>query len=371
MLIKPILQEVPIFNAGNAYTFKFRVNGGERIVANKLTITRVSDNYIVYSQEKSSITEHTLPSNTLLNGVSYRAQVMTKGETADDFGQYPWSAPSNIQLFWCYFPPTLTILNIEEGEEKLVRHQTFTFKASYKQLNNEPIQSYRFLLYHADKSLFRSFEEHFLDGFEERLSDGSVVLTQEISDLVNEREYYVEVISNSANDHVGTSGLILFRARYDEPNIAVTLDVKNREDEGAIQISSTIIQILLTVYDEYGDLIEPINIQYNNGSAIDLNRSDYQKIVADTGLYLTQEKYSLQLWISSVEDETVFLKTVNNNGRMEVFKKGNKIVAKKYLNGLDGFAAYASNELANFTTQGFTLLIRNHRGALDLVIDYV
>lgn len=364
MLIRPVLREVPIFDAGGEYIFKFQADGGEQVMANRLTVTRVSDNYVAYDRTIESLRkEHILPANTLSNGVNYRAQITTRNGTKDSAGQYSWSTPSNTQLFWCYFPPVLEILNIEYGAENLVRNQTFIFRASYFQANGEPLQSYRYLLYHADGSLLKSFDEQFPDG----ISD----LTQEVTGLENEREYQIEIISNSPNGHSGSSGKILFRARYAEPNIAVTLDVQNRPDEGAIQISSIIIQILLRLYDNNGDLVAPNDIQYTNGQAIDLNRSDYQKIIADTGLYLAGDNFALQLWVSAIPDNVVFLKTVTTNGRLEIYKQGNKIIAKKYLDGLNTFVAYASNELSNFTNQSFTLLVRSFQGALDLVIDYV
>src|SRR5574344_610984 len=71
-ILTPIANSISAFDAKNIVTFSYVISGGNQIVKNKLVITNVSTNQIVYSNiELTYINNQTLPANTLTNGIQY------------------------------------------------------------------------------------------------------------------------------------------------------------------------------------------------------------------------------------------------------------------------------------------------------------
>ena len=331
MLTTPILNDIKTFNATKDYTFTFNVIGGNQVVGNNLVIERISDNAVVYNQSQETFNfKHTLPAYTLTNGLNYRAKIRTKDINNN------WSSFSTTLLFWCYSEPDLYITTIDYDNQNRVYNQTVVFETTYSQAEGEILQSYRYLLYNENKDLLKSFPEQY--------TDGSQPLTQEVAGLENSKLYYLEVKTLSPNGNAGTTELVPFKPFYIAPRLTVTLTPENLPEKGAIKVSANIIQIILKLYDNYGNQINPMNVEYVDNEWLDMNRIDYDKLVADEGFDIFQSNFLLQLWCKDLPENKVFLTLYAPQGRLEVFKLKNRIRVYKYINDLNNPRYFVSNK---------------------------
>lgn len=356
MLTTPILNEIKTFSAIESYEFTFNVIGGSQVVANNLVIEKIDNNIEVYNQTKEAFNfRHELPANTLTNGVNYRAKIRTK-DISGNFSNFSVSL-----LFWCYSKPSLYITTINYDDQNRVYNQTVIFETIYSQSENELLQSYRYLLYDENKNLLSSFPEHY--------SDGNDMLTQEIAGLENGRLYYIEVITLSPNGNAGTTGLVHFRPFYIAPKLTVTVTPENLPEQGAIKISANIIQIILKLYDNNGNQINPMDVEYVSDDYIDMNRIDYAKLVADEGFNILQNNFLLQLWCKDLPENKVFLTLYSPQGKLEMFKLNNRIRVYKYIDRLDFQGYFVSNEFEIVDGQELMVYMKQDNHLIDLQVE--
>jgi hypothetical protein len=356
MLTTPILNDIKTFNANKEYTFVFNVIGGNQVIGNNLIIERVSDNVEVYNQTQETFNfRHTLPPYILQNGTNYRAKIRTKDINNN------WSNFSATLLFWCYSEPDLNITTIDYNNQNRVYNQTVVFETTYSQSEGEQLQSYRYLLYNENKDLLKSFPEQF--------ADGSQPLTQEIAGLENNQLYYLEVKTLSPNGNAGTTGLVHFRPFYTAPKLTVTVTPENLPEQGAIKVSANIIQIILKLYDNDGNQINPMNVEYVDDDWIDMNRTDYAKLVADEGFNILQDNFLLQLWCKDLPENKVFLTLYAPQGRLEMFKLNNRIRVYKYVDNLDFQGYFASNEFEIIDGQELMIYMKQDNHLIDLQVE--
>lgn len=356
MLTTPILNDIKTFNAIKENTITFNVIGGNQVVGNNLIIERVSDNVAVYNQSQETFNfRHILPAHTIINGTNYRAKVRTKDINNN------WSNFSTTLLFWCYSEPFLNITTIDYNNQNRVYNQTVLFETTYSQTEGEVLQSYRYLLYNENKDLLRSFPEQF--------ADGSHPLAQEIAGLENSQLYYLEVKTLSPNGNSGTTELIHFRPFYIAPKLTVTVTPENLSDQGAIKVSANIIQIILKLYDNNGNQINPLNVEYIDGEWIDMTRIDYDKLVADGGFSILQSNFMLQIWCKDLPEDKVFLTLYAPQGRLEMFKLNNRIRIYKYIDRLDFQGYFVSNEFEVEDGQELMIYMKQDNHSIDLQVE--
>ncbi len=359
MLTTPILNEIKTFSATESYEFTFNVIGGSQVIANNLVIERIDNNVEVYNQIQESFNfKHSLPANLLFNGVNYRAKIRTK-DISGKFSNFSASL-----LFWCYSKPSLYITTINYDDQNRVYNQTVLFETLYLQSENELLQSYRYLLYDSNKNLLKSFPEHF--------SDGSDILTQEIAGLENDQLYYVEVITLSPQGNMGTSGLINFKPFYIAPKLSVALTPENLSEQGAIKLSANILQIILKLYDNLGNQINFADIEYIDGEWVNMNRNDYEKLVADEGFDILSDNFILQLWCKELPESKVFLTLFSPQGKIEMFKFNNKIRVYKYVNNLDFQGYFVSDDfILDSFDQEMMIYVKQENQTIDIIVETV
>lgn len=356
MLTTPILSDIKTFNATKESIITFNVVGGNQVVGNNLVIERVSDNTVVYNKIQETFNfRHVVPANSLVNGVNYRAKIRTKDVNNN------WSSYNSAYLFWCFTEPELLITTIDYDNQNRVYNQTVLFNTTYTQLEGELLQSYRYLLYNENKDLLRSFPEQF--------ADGNDSLTQEIAGLENSQLYYLEVKTLSPSGNSGTTGLIHFRPFYIAPKLTVTVTPENLSDQGAIKISANIIQIILKLYDNNGNQVNPMNVEYVDDDWIDMNRVDYARLVADEGFNILQSNFLLQLWCKDLPEDKVFLTLYAPQGRLEMFKLNNRIRIYKYIDRLDFQGYFVSNEFEVEDGQELMIYMKQDNHSIDLQVE--
>lgn len=359
LLTTPILNDIRTFDATEEFAIIFNVFGGNQVVGNNLVVERIDDNNVVYENAIDSFSfTHTIPLNTLENGYNYRVKVRTKDVEGN------WSNFSDYKIFWCFSKPTLSIQTIDYDNQNRVYNQTVLFETKYSQSEGELLQSYRYILYNENKDLLKSFPEIY--------SDGSQLLTQEITGLENSRLYYLEVKTISANGSLGTTELVHFKPFYIAPTLSVALTPTNLPEQGAIKVNANIVQIVLKLYDENGEEIPFTDVEYVDDNWIDMNRGDYSKLIASDGFRLDQDNYLLQLWCKNIPDENIFMILYSPSGRTEFFKRNNRIMAYKYLTSLGYRQYFASNEVDSFNNSDeVSIRVIQDDGLLDIKIDKI
>ena len=356
MLTTPILNDIKTFDAVNGYTFTFDVRGGSQVIGNNLVIERISDNVEVYNQTQETFNfRHNLPAYILANGVNYRAKIRTKNINNN------WSSFSNALLFWCYSKPDLYITTIDYDNQNRVYNQTVVFGTTYFQAQGEILQSYRYLLYNENKDLLNSFPEQF--------ADGSLPLTQEVAGLENGKLYYLEVITISPSGNTGTTGLINFKPFYITPKFTVTLTPETIPEQGAIKVSANIVQIILKLYDDNGNQINPMDIEYIDDDWLDMNRVDYDKLIADEGFDILYGNFILQLWCKNLSENEVFLTLYAPQGRIEMFKLNDRIRVYKYIDNLDNPGYFVSNMFELDNEQELMIYMKQVDHLIDLQVE--
>lgn len=357
MLTTPMLNDIKTFNSNKDNIITFNVVGGNQVIANNLMIERVSDNVVVYNQTQETFNlRHTLPGSVLVNGVNYRAKVRTRDINNN------WSEFSATLIFWCYSEPLLNITNIDYDNQNRVYNQTVLFNTTYTQSEGEILQSYRYLLYNENRDLLKSFPEQYADGVQS--------LTQEIAGLENGLLYHIEVKTLSPDGNSGTTGLIHFKPFYIAPKLTVTVTPENLSEQGAIKVSANVIQIILKLYDNNGNQINPMNIEYVDDDWIDMNRLDYDKLIADEGFNILQSNFLLQLWCKDLPEDKVFLTLFAPQGRLEMFKFKNRIRVYKYIDKLDFQEYFVSNEFEEVVDgQELMIYMKQDNHLMDLQVE--
>ncbi len=300
-LTKPILQEISTFSSINEKEITFQVFAGSQVVYNELEIQNNSNNTQVYLEKIQSFQfVHKVPANSLQNGIEYRARIRTYD--VDNTTPSEWS---DWVVFWCVDIPVVDVINITDGK---INNQTYVFQGSYTQ-THDSLQSYRYKLFDMNKVLIRTFDEKF---------DG--LLQQEITNLQNKQPYYIELITISTLGMLGSSGLILFVPDYIQPKLATVLNLSNRKDQAAIQITANIIQIIFDV--KSGTYV------FEDGEWINLKNG---AIFAQEGLTMPSD-FTLKLWCKNLPIGDEFLRIIGAQGDISCRFFDNRVHLYKTIN---------------------------------------
>lgn len=275
-LTTPILYQIPAFDANNKQVFTFNSIGGDQVVGNRLIIRNNVTNEIVYNEVVTTYAfSHTLPEKTLVNHTYYNATIQTINAKNEE------SNPSTPIQFWTYVTPTITVLNMPEGN--LVPNSEYTFKMQYVQIEGELLQQYQVNLYTLDGRLLSTsgvvyvtstdpppyFFEYTFDGF----SDGSV--------------YNLEVVGQTVNGTAITTGLLEITVKFEVPNIFALIELQNNMCDGYIVIKSNMVSI--------NGKANPDPPKYiDNETKIDL-RDPGSYVIFDEG-YTINDDFTIGLW---------------------------------------------------------------------------
>lgn len=357
VLTTPILNDIRTFDANKDHSVSFNVYGGGRVFANELVINRVSDNQLVYNARKeTNDLNHVIPANTLINGIDYKARVRT--EDSDELV----SGYSDGVIFWCYSEPKVEITEgIGYEDQNRVYGQTVEFEATYIQSEYEVMESYRYTLYDDNKRVLLTFPEQY--------STGSSVLTQEITNLENGTNYYLEVKTLSPSGNVGSTGLIKIVPFYLVPKLNVVVTPVNKPNEGAIKISANVIQVVLKLYDRDGNEVKTEDIEYLEDTAVDLNRWDYLKIVADEAFNIDRSDFIIRLWVKQLPKNNEFLTLYTNSGDIRLRRNTDYLTAYKSIRGLKARDYYRSNTFDALDSDHLMIQLMQLDGRLDIKVE--
>jgi len=343
-LTKPILTSPIIpFPATENHIIKFS-SSGSQVVYNEIeiytSITSPPDIPIFSEKIQSFVFEHLIPLNTLTNNTEYKVRIRTY-----DVTNITYSSWSDWVVFFCFSIPVVTIDNIID---ETINNQTFTFNGSCT--TQDPLNSYKYLLYDENQTLIQAFSELF---------DG--LLEQEITGLDNGEKKYLELKVITDNNMEGTSGLIEFTPIYIQPRLASAINLENYLEQGSIKITANIIQII-------GHNIG--SISYENDEWVVIPNGSTVYFDMTNGFSLSKD-FTLDIWCKGLTEDLVFLKLMSDYGYIDFIYYENKIHCFKHLYNNGIIPHYASNILEFILTDNIYIHIEQINDALSLQIGII
>lgn len=256
---------------------------GDPSVAYQIRVYRNSNNALIQDTGKitSFAQSHTLPSNTIANGIEYKIQVTI-------WNQAGLSISSDNEIFQTSSRPIVTIDSIGT-----IPSPSYSFGATYYQAETIPLRSWIVYLYDSNKT---------------KISQSSISIEPNIeyifSNMKSGTSYYIEFQVTSAKGLVGTSGLISFTVQYQQPDIKVNLTAENTDNAGML-ISWNTIQIIGSTTKS------PIFI---DGTYIDLTNDTFSW---SEGFSLSQD-FTIKMWIKSFKSNVDLFTLKGINGTIKL-----------------------------------------------------
>lgn len=249
------------FDAENSFTFLFSYTGGNQAKKNKLII---KDNFTTQTVYENTIEtmqlRHTVPSGILTNGKTYIGLIYIYDIDNNLCGISP------LKIFKCLATPTFRFTNIEENQ--IIRNSSYNLNLTYSQVNGDKLQSYEVFLCDINRNI---------------LSSSSTIYNTDnlgymISSLTDDMQYCVFAKGVTVSGIEIITNYVIFSVNYLIPQQWYLVDLANKPDIGAIQITSNIISIIGKSDSE------PV---YIAGDFIDLRKQD-SFVVFDEGFELPE-----------------------------------------------------------------------------------
>lgn len=226
MLVTPIIKAFKSsLDANNDILIEFYSRAGDQVYKNEVEVYNTETNSLVYNKIIVSFNlRHTITSKTLSNGKRYKVRIRTYNVD----GQI-----SNWSDFINFKCSTTPIVMLNEIVDDTVKNQTYLFAGTYSQAENEPIQSFRFIVY---------------DRYRNQLDTSSEIYSNQIqyefTGFNNDENYYVEIKAKSSGNIEVTTGLIGFYVKYIQPKMRTVLKLENNKERATVSIEANPIQVI-------------------------------------------------------------------------------------------------------------------------------
>lgn len=274
-LTRPILNSTVAFDASQEHIFTFNIIGGDQVVRNQLTIIRQSDGVIIYQSSQTTFAyTHTLPANSLTNGVYYSAYIQTYNYNNDI------SSESNNIQFYCYSTPIFNFQNIPSSN--IIQNPSFNFEVFYNQNESEILNSYIFNLYNTQGNLLATSGTLYNTS-----SALPLIISYNFAGFANNTSYYIQVTGITSQGTSISTNLEQFYVQYTKPPTYSIVELNNNCDGGYITIKSNLVEI-----DGKSNPDPPIYV--DNNTAVDL-RENGSYILWDEN-YIIDGDFTASLW---------------------------------------------------------------------------
>lgn len=275
-LTTPTLMQQNAFDATQAQVFAFNVYSGSQITGSKLTIKNNATLETAYEGTVTSYAfEHTVPANTLTNGVYYQASI----QTMDAQGNL--SPASNIIQFYCYSTPTIVFNNIPTAN--IIPGASFAFEVKYNQAEGEALDSYVFNLYTTAGTLISTSGQLY-----NTTTTVPTTFAYTFSGFNNGEDYLIEVNAVTVEGTQITTGRQTIFVQYSQPGMFSSLYLTNNCKNGYITVQANVIGI-----NGESDPTPP-NYQTISGETVVVLQGN-QYVQWREG-YEIPENYTLRIW---------------------------------------------------------------------------
>ena len=293
-LTTPILYSQVAFDATQEQTFNFGVIGGVQVTQNKLTITNQVTNEVVYDQIQTSYAFiHTVPANTLTNGVYYSAYIITYDATGNA------SAQSNSIQFFCYSTPTFEFANLPDGN--IIANSSFNFEVEYSQAEGELLDTYSFTLYDASQLQISTSGVQYVGSSEAP----PISVSYTFSGFSDQTNYYIRANGQTIQGTLLDTGLIPITITYIKPNLFSIVELANNCEGGYINVKSNLVSI-----DSVSNPNPPVYTDEN--TAVDARAND-RYVEWNTGFDLSAD-FTASLWGRDFNENSDIITMIDDIG---------------------------------------------------------
>lgn len=304
---KPVIFRITTFDATTPYTVTYEYTGNQQF-ANRLIVRRSTDNVEVYNRQETTFQlQHTIPANSLINGLTYTAEVIVY----DNVGTA--SPPSDRVLFKCISTPTFYINNIEQNA--VIRNSSFLLTLTYSQAQGEPLSSFIVNLY---------------DGFGNLIDTSGTLYTVDnlsflLRNMTDDNQYSVQSTGLTASGMPIRTPRVTFSVNYIAPATWQLLQLENMPEQASIKITSNIILI-----EGRSNPTPPI---YINNQQVDI-RGNGHYVIFDEGFNI-EDDFMVNLICKDMPYDVFFeMKSTRSTNSILVSKRfgffGNDLTKKDF-----------------------------------------
>lgn len=231
-LTRPILLNVNAFDAANAQSFQFVVQGGDQVAANRLIVQRQDTQQVVYNQKIQSFKfQHDLQAGTLTNGVYYQATITTYNAAGD---------ASNLSTpiqFYCYTTPSFAFNNLPANN--LIDNDSFDFGVTYNQSEGELLNSYSFVLYDVQGVQLSTSGTQYVSA----AATLPINIHYEFKGMADSTVYYIQAQGVTAGGTTIQTTRERIMVQYVQPATFSVVTLSNNCEGGYITIGSMFVSI--------------------------------------------------------------------------------------------------------------------------------
>lgn len=222
---KPIINRIKPIDA--LYDSKVYLSYiGDMPYGNRIIIYDAAALTTVYDSTFNGLSlEHTIPSNTLINGKKYAIQ----GQVFDSQGNA--SALSDKQYFWCLKTPDFYFSNLNDGD--VINKASVFATLVYKQADWEELAEYRFYLYDETKKLLSESEPFYTTDHMNYAYRG----------LDDDKFYYIRAIGATVNGLQMDTGCIKIFVNYENPEDYKLIYAACNEENGIVTYQTNFVVI--------------------------------------------------------------------------------------------------------------------------------
>ena len=231
-LTKPVLPVINAFDATQQHIFTFSVvSGGDQVTQNRLTIIRQDTGEQVYQQTQTTFAySHTLPANTLTNGLYYSVYLNTYNAKGDI------SPNSDTLAFYCFTTPVFAFSNLPVSG--IVTNSGFSFQVTYNQTENEPLNSYEFFLYDVQNIEIANSGIKYVGE-----ATIPTIVSYSFGGLTDGASYYVKAIGVTLHGTQISTDLVLISVQYEKPNVFAIVELSQNCEGGYVTVKSNMSHI--------------------------------------------------------------------------------------------------------------------------------
>lgn len=333
----PILRSTNPFSSTESKVFNFDVRGTSKQIAhNELEITLSSDtSTTVYNTRIQDFRyEHTLPANTLTNGSQYAAKVRVYDINENLIGE------SDPIFFYCFSHPDISVPTVSDNE---VGNQTVLFEGIYSQAENEPLESYLFVLYDNNQIQISVSPQIY-----------STTIEYEFTELQNGELYHIELKVITVNGMERSTGLIPFTPRYIAPRFTSSIQLENLYNQAAVRVECNVIQII--------GVPETDPVIYVDDEKADIKEN---KIMFDDGFSIT-ENFTIQMWVEDIQDQSRFFEMKSKHGGKIIMELDGEIIRFKKMLDNDYIVQSLIGEASINPLNQIYICVKHVNGLYDL-----
>lgn len=288
-MAQPVLYTIPSFDAAVGANINFAYEG-EQVFANELVIYDNETGNQVYSQKTEWMrTYHAITGGALQNGKYYYCILRVFNKAGEP------SSWSSQKSFRCFTTPQFGFSNIVT--DQIVQNSELAVKLSYRQAENEPLNTYTIELCNANHVLINKSETLY----------GVGTMEYTIKNLEDGTKYYLRAIGETLNGMTADTGYLPFSVKFITPTYWTYVDLSDNHD-GTVRVSCNI----RTVTGRYDGGTEPSYI--DNNHRIDLINAG-QRVLFDDGFTL-QGDFTIKMLGSDFTVNEKILELIDKAGNV-------------------------------------------------------